>query len=117
MIKNLGARKLGRTSAHRRSLMRNQATSLFLHEAITTTLAKAKELSTYAEKLITKAKPADMNAKRAVSAELTDVDVKKKLFTVLVPRYADRKGGYTRIYKLGARASDRAEMAIIKLVV
>jgi len=117
MIKNLGARKLSRTGSHRRSLMRNQATSLFQHEAITTTLAKAKELSTYAEKLITKAKPADMNAKRAVAAELTDKAVKKKLFEVLVPRYAERKGGYTRIYKLGTRVSDRSEMAMIKLVV
>jgi large subunit ribosomal protein L17 len=97
--------------------MRNQATSLFQHEAITTTLAKAKELSSYAEKLITKAKPSDINAKRAISAELNDNAVKKKLFQVLVPRYAERKGGYTRIYKLGSRKSDCSEMALIKLVV
>ena len=117
MIKNLGARKLSRTGSHRRAMLRNQATSLFQHESITTTLAKAKELSSFAERLITRAKPADVNAKRAISAELNNAEVKKKLFEVLVPRYAERKGGYTRIYKLGARTSDRAEMAVIKLVV
>ncbi|MCX5778591.1 MAG: 50S ribosomal protein L17 [Elusimicrobia bacterium] len=116
MIKNLNGSKLGRTSAHKRALLRNLATSLFLHEKIQTTQAKAKELVRYAEKLITKARPADLNARRAIKGEIQDEIVYKKMFDVLVPRYQTRTGGYTQIYKTGTRVGDRAEMALVKLV-
>ncbi|HBU69771.1 MAG TPA: 50S ribosomal protein L17 [Elusimicrobia bacterium] len=116
MIKNRGSRKLSVTSAHRRSLLRNLATSLFLHEKITTTLAKAKEVSGFSERLITVAGRKDVNAKRAVAKEISNKEVMKKLFEVLVPRYEGRKGGFTRIYKLGTRKGDRASTAIIQLL-
>jgi len=116
MIKNYGARKLSRTSAHRRSLLRNLATSLFLHEKIETTHTKAKELSKYSQKLLTSAKPGDFNAKRAVFAEIKDEVVRKKIFDVLVPRYKDRAGGLTKIFIVGTRRGDAASVAIIKLL-
>ena len=83
MIKNLGSRKLGKTSAHKRSMLRNLATSLFKHEKITTTLPKAKELVSYSERLITKARPGDLNARRAIACEIKDKVVTKKIFDVL----------------------------------
>jgi large subunit ribosomal protein L17 len=116
MIKNLGARKLSVTSSHKRSMLRNLATSLFQHEKIKTTLSRAKELVSFSEKLITSARPADMNAKRKISGDIKDQLVQKKLFEVLVPRYQGRAGGYTRIFKAGFRKGDNAEMAIVKLV-
>ncbi|MFH1368603.1 MAG: 50S ribosomal protein L17 [Elusimicrobiota bacterium] len=116
MIKNLGARKLSVTSSHRRSMLRNMATSLFQHEKVETTLARAKELVSFSEKLITTAKPSDLNAKRAFSRDIKNADVQKKVFDVLVPRYKDRKGGYTRIYRLGSRVGDNAQMALVKLI-
>ena len=116
MIKNLGGRKLSVTAAHRRSMLRNMAESLFLHEKITTTLARAKEVARFSEKLITAARPCDMNAKRKISADIKDQVVAKKLFEVLVPRYQSRAGGYTRILKVGNRKGDNAEIAIVKLV-
>ena len=109
-------RKLGRTSAHRRALMTNLATSLFDKERITTTLPKAKELRSFAERLITKAKGDTLHARRQVARHVHDSDVLRKVFDQLSPRYADRPGGYTRIYKLGYRKGDSAEMAIIELV-
>jgi large subunit ribosomal protein L17 len=116
MIKNTHKRKLNRTGAHRKALLRNLATSLFQHEKITTTLPKAKELASFSEKLITMAKPATLNARRAISSEIKDKQVCQKLIEVLVPRYQARAGGYTQIYRLGTRPGDRAEMAIIKLI-
>jgi len=116
MIKNLGARKLSVTSSHKRSMLRNLATSLFQHEKITTTIARAKELVSFSERLITSARPGDMNAKRRISGDIKDKLIQKKLFEVLVPRYQNRAGGYTRILRVGFRKGDNAEMAIVKLV-
>jgi len=109
-------RKLNRTASHRRAMLRNMATSLFLHERIETTTAKAKELRPYAERLITLAKRGDLHARRLAAARMQDRDVVGKLFDELGPRYSDRPGGYTRILKLGARKGDAAEMALIELV-
>jgi len=116
MIKNYGRRKLSVTSSHRRSLLRNLAQSLFQHEKITTTLSKAKEVAGFSERLITMARPKDLNARRALLREINNREVLKKLIDVLVPRYQDRKGGYTAIMRLGRRVGDRAEMAIVKLI-
>lgn len=116
MIKNLGGRKLSVTSAHRRSMLRNLATSLFQHEKIKTTVARAKEVASFSEKLITSARPGDMNAKRRISMDIKDKLIQKKLFEVLVPRYQNRPGGYTRVLKVGFRKGDNAEMAIVKLM-
>ncbi|HKQ97727.1 MAG TPA: 50S ribosomal protein L17 [Candidatus Polarisedimenticolia bacterium] len=116
MRHNAGYRKLGRTSSHRRALLRSLTTSLFLHERIRTTLPKAKELRPFAEKLITLARRDNLHARRQVAAEVADRDVVKKLFASLGPRFASRPGGYTRTMKLGKRQGDGAEMAIIELV-
>lgn len=96
--------------------MRNLATSLFRHGRIETTTAKAKELRVYAEPLITKAKRGDLHARRLVARKIRDREVLAKLFNEIGPRFADRPGGYTRIYQLGHRPGDAAEMAIIELV-
>lgn len=117
MIKNLNTRKLAVTPSHKKAMMRNMATSLFLHETITTTVARAKEVVRFAERLITKAKPADLNAKKAIHADITNKEVVKKVFDVLVPRYKERNGGYTQIVKLGTRKGDSAKMAVVKLVI
>jgi large subunit ribosomal protein L17 len=109
-------RKLGRPTAHRRAMMSNLATSLFDNERITTTLPKAKELRSFAERLITRAKKDSLHSRRLVARVVHDKDVLRKLFDQLSPRYADRPGGYTRIYKLGYRKGDSAEMAVIELV-
>lgn len=97
-------------------MMRNLATSLFRHGRIETTTAKAKELRVYAEPLITKAKRGDLHARRLVARKIRDREVLAKLFNEIGPRFADRPGGYTRIYQLGHRPGDAAEMAIIELV-
>ena len=109
-------RKLSRTASHRRATLRNMATSLFLHERIETTTAKAKELRPYAERLITLAKRGDLHARRLAAAKIQDRDVVGKLFDELGPRFAERPGGYTRILKLGARKGDAADMSLIELV-
>ena len=109
-------RKLGRPTAHRKAMMSNLATSLFDNERITTTLPRAKELRSFAERLITRAKKDSLHARRLVARVVHDKAVLKKLFDQLSPRYADRPGGYTRIYKLGYRKGDSAEMAVIELV-
>ena len=111
-----GHRKLQRTSSHRTALFRNMAAALIKHEQITTTLAKARELRPYAEKLITLAKKGGLANRRLAHARLLDDTQLVKLFDVLAPRYADRAGGYTRIIKANIRASDAAAMAIIELV-
>jgi large subunit ribosomal protein L17 len=117
MIKTYNGSKLGVTSSHKKALLRNLATELFLHEKITTTLPKAKELVSYAEKLVTKAKKADLSAIRAINNQIHNKDIAKKIFDVLVPRYKERQGGYTQILKVGTRRGDSAEVAIVKLVV
>lgn len=109
-------RKLGRTSAHRTAMLRNMAASLIKHEQITTTLAKAKELRPYTEKLVTLAKRGGLSNRRLAHARLMDDAQLVKLFDVIAPRYADRQGGYTRVLKAGIRASDAAPMAVIEFV-
>jgi len=116
MRHRVGGRKLQRTSAHRIALFRNMSAALIKHEQITTTVAKAKELRPYVEKLITLAKKGGLSNRRLAHARLLDDTQLVKLFDVLAGRYADRNGGYTRIIKTGPRASDAASMAIIEFV-
>ena len=116
MIKNLNTRKLAVTPSHKKAMMRNMTTSLFLHEQIKTTVPRAKEVVRFAEKLITKAKPADLNAKKAIYADISNKDVVKKVFDVLVPRYKERNGGYTRAIKAGVRLGDNAQKVIVEFV-
>ena len=96
--------------------MRNMATSLFAHERIETTTAKAKELRPYAERLITLGKRGDLHARRLAGRQIADRDILGKLFDDIAPRFTERPGGYTRILKLGNRRGDAAEMALIELV-
>jgi large subunit ribosomal protein L17 len=116
MRHRVGGRKLQRTASHRTALFRNQAAALIKHEQITTTLAKAKELRPYVEKLVTLAKKGGLSNRRLAHARLLDDTQLKKLFEVLAERYAGRAGGYTRVIKAGIRASDAAAMAIIEFV-
>jgi len=116
MRHRVGGRKLQRTASHRIALFRNQSAALIKHEQITTTLAKAKELRPYVEKLITLAKKGGLSNRRLAHARLQDDAQLVKLFDVIAARYADRNGGYTRIIKAGIRASDAAPMAIIEFV-
>ena len=116
MRHRVAGRKLQRTSSHRAALFRNMAAALIKHEQITTTLAKAKELRPYTEKLITLAKKGGLSNRRLAHARLLDETQLTKLFDTLAPRYAERPGGYIRIIKAGIRASDAAPMAIIALV-
>ena len=116
MRHRVGGRKLQRTSSHRAALFRNMAAALIKHEQITTTLAKAKELRPYTEKLVTLAKKGGLSNRRLAHARLLDDAQLSKLFGVLATRYADRAGGYTRIVKAGIRISDAADMAIIEFV-
>jgi large subunit ribosomal protein L17 len=109
-------RHLNRTASHRKAMLRNMATSLFKHGRIETTVAKAKELRVYAEPLITKAKQGDLHSRRVVARKIRDSEVLAKLFDEIGPRYAERPGGYTRVVKLGHRAGDAADVAIIELV-
>ena len=109
-------RKLGRDSSARKALLRSIVTSLFQHERIETTEAKAKELRKVADKMLTLAKRGDLHARRQVLAYMMDEDVVKKLFDEIAPKYKDRQGGYTRIIKTGVRQGDAAPMVIIELV-
>ena len=114
MRHNIGYRKLGRTSSHRKALLRSLATSLFRHERIRTTVPKAKELRPFAEKLITLARRDTLHARRQVLRVVTDKEVVKKLFSTLAPRFATRPGGYTRTLRLGTRLGDGADVAIVE---
>ena len=116
MRHRVGHRKLQRTSSHRAALFRNMAAALIKHEQITTTLAKAKELRPYTEKLVTLAKKGGLSNRRLAHSRLLDDTQLVKLFDVLAARYADRNGGYIRIVKAGIRASDAASMAVIEFV-
>ncbi|MCP3982629.1 MAG: 50S ribosomal protein L17 [bacterium] len=116
MRHRVAGRKLGRTSEHRLALLRNMSTSLFDKEKITTTLAKAKELRPFAEKLLTLTKKETLHARRQVLRHIHDRTVVAKMFDTLSARYSARPGGYTRIIKLGPRRGDNAELAIIELV-
>ena len=116
MRHRVGGRKLQRTSAHRIALFRNMSAALIKHEQITTTVAKAKELRPYVEKLVTLAKKGGLSNRRLAHARLLDDAQLVKLFDVLAARYADRNGGYTRVIKAGTRASDASPMAVIEFV-
>ncbi|MDR0956606.1 MAG: 50S ribosomal protein L17 [Endomicrobium sp.] len=117
MIKTYNGSKLGRTSSHKKALLRNLAMDLFFHEKIKTTLPKAKELVSYCEKLITRAKKTNLSAIRAVSSEIHNKAVVKKVCDVLVQRYKERKGGYTQIIRISKRQGDSADVAIVKLII
>ena len=109
-------RQLNRNSSHRQAMFQNMANSLFLHEAIKTTLPKAKELRRVVEPLITKAKSDSVANRRHVFSKLRDDAMVAKLFTELGPFYKDRPGGYVRILKVGFRTGDKAPMALVQLV-
>ena len=111
-----GSRKLGRTSDHRKAMLRGMVTLLLEKGKIITTVSRAKEVRSAAEKMITLGKGNTLHTKRQVYAYITKEDVVKKLFDEIAPKYADRVGGYTQVYKLGPRRGDAAEMALIKLV-
>lgn len=109
-------RKLGRTASHKKALLNNLATSLFTHGSIRTTYAKAKELRSMAERMITFAKRGDLHARRQVLRRIRNQVVVAKLFDEIAPTFADRNGGYTRVLKLGPRRGDSVEMCLIELV-
>ncbi|MSP49290.1 MAG: 50S ribosomal protein L17 [Alphaproteobacteria bacterium] len=116
MRHNMSGRSFSRQSGHRKAMFKNLAQALIKHEQITTTLPKAKDLRPVAEKLITLGKRGSLHARRQAYAALRDEAATKKLFDVLGPRYAARKGGYTRVLKAGFRYGDAAAMAVIELV-
>ena len=116
MRHNVKGRKLGRTASHRKATLNSLATSLLKYKRIKTTLAKAKETRTFAEKLVTKARKGDLHAKKQVMDLIKDREVVKELFSEIIPKIGDRPGGYTRVIKLGHRMGDAAQMAIIELV-
>jgi large subunit ribosomal protein L17 len=111
-----GLRKLNRTSSHRLAMFRNMSVSLIMHEAIKTTLPKAKSLRKVIEPLITLGKEPSLANKRLAFARLRDRDAVVKLFAEIGPRYAERNGGYTRVLKMGHRQGDNAPMAFMELV-
>jgi large subunit ribosomal protein L17 len=109
-------RKLNMNSSHRIALARAQATALFRHGRIKTTLTKAKNLQPFVEKLITTARGADLHARRLIARDIQDVEIQRKLMNEIAPTYAARPGGYTRIYRLGTRRGDAVQEAFIELV-
>src|SRR6187551_1319093 len=109
-------RQLSRTATHKRALLNNMATSLFVHGRVLTTEAKAKELRPYAEKLITLARRGDLHARRQAEQKIKDREVLGRLFSEIGPRFAARPGGYTRILKMGHRVGDSADIARIELL-
>ena len=111
-----GHRKLGRPTAHRKAMLRNQVTDLLREGRITTTDTRAKEARRQAEKMITLAKRGDLHARRQALAYVYDETVVTKLFDEIAPKYADRKGGYTRIVKIGLRKGDAAMEVLLELV-
>lgn len=115
MRHRLGLRKLNRTSSHRLAMLRNMAVSLLQHEAIKTTLPKAKELRRVVEPLITLAKNDSVANRRLAFNRLRDREIVSKLFNEVGPRFANRNGGYTRILKMGFRVGDNAPMAYVEL--
>ena len=116
MRHKLGLRKLNRTSAHRLAMLRNMMNSLLRHEAIKTTLPKAKELRRVVEPMITLAKEPTVANKRLAFNRLRDREIVVKLFNEIGPMFKDRKGGYTRILKMGYRVGDNAPLAYVELV-
>lgn len=116
MKHNIGHRKLNRTSSHRKSLLMNLSNALIKHEQITTTLTKAKELRPFVEKIVTLGKRGDLESRRKAIAILQDNKMTRKIFDTFADRYKDRKGGYTRIVKIGNRYGDNAPTAVIEFV-
>ena len=111
-----GQRKLGMPTDQRKAMLRNQVTSFLENGKMTTTLTRAKETRSMAEKMITLGKKGTLAARRQALAYITKEDVVTKLFSEIAPKYADRNRGYTRIYKLGERRGDAAQMAVLELV-
>ena len=111
-----GARKLGRSTDHRKAMLRAMVTFLMENGKIETTVTRAKEVRSMAEKMITIAKAGDLHSKHQVYSYITKETVAKKVMDEIAPKYADRNGGYTRIVKIGPRRGDAAEMAIIELI-
>ena len=111
-----GTRKLGRPTAHRNAMLRGMVTLLLENGQVETTLTRAKEVRSMAEKMITLGKKNTLASRRQALAYITKEDVVTKVFSELAPLYAERNGGYTQIYKLGPRRGDGAEMAIVKLI-
>ena len=109
-------RRLGRKTSHREAMFRNMVTSLLSHEKITTTDAKAKEIRSVAEKMITLGKRGDLHSMRLAASFIREKSVVTKLFSTIAPRYKERSGGYTRIIKLGIRQGDTAPISMIELV-
>jgi large subunit ribosomal protein L17 len=109
-------RRLGRTTSHREAMFRNLVTSFLNHEKITTTDAKAKEIRSVAEKMITLGKRGDLHSLRLAASYIREKSIVTKLFSTIAPRYKDRHGGYTRIVKLGIRQGDAAPVSLIELV-
>ena len=116
MKHKVGYNRLGRKSAHRKSMTRNMVTSLFKYERITTSKAKAREIRRTAEKMITRAKVDSVHNRRTVGKDIKDQEILAKLFTDIGPRFVSRPGGYTRMLKLGPRPTDATEMVILELV-
>ena len=116
MRHRLAGKRLGRTTSHKRAMLRNMVTSLFEHERIVTTTPKAKELRRVADKMITLAKRGDLHARRQALSYIQDKNIVAKLFNEIREDYMDRNGGYTRIIRTGNRTGDAAPMAIIELV-
>jgi large subunit ribosomal protein L17 len=107
---------LGGSASHQKAILSNLAQELFWDERVTTTIAKAKMLRPYAEKMITKARHGSLHDRRMVLKDIQDTEIVTRLFDEVAPRYAERPGGYTRILRLGPRRGDGAEMAIVELV-
>lgn len=116
MQHNRAGRKLGRTTAHRKALFRNQLSSLITHERIQTTLPKAKDLRPLIEKMVTLGKRGGLHARRLALKTIPEAVTVKRLFEEIAPRFKERAGGYTRILKLGRRPGDGAEMAILEFI-
>ena len=111
-----GTRKLGRTTAQRKAMMRGMVTLLLENGQVETTLTRAKEVRSIAEKMITLGKKNTLASRRSALAYITKEDVVTKLFSEIAPKYENRNGGYTQIFKMGPRRGDATEMALIKLI-
>ena len=116
MKHNIKNKKLNKTSSHRKAMFMNMSNALIKHEQITTTLAKAKELKRFVEKIVTLGKKGDLISRRKTISTLQDNNMTRKVFDILADRYKDRSGGYTRIIKLGNRFGDNAPTAVIEFV-
>ena len=116
MKHNIKNKKLNKTTSHRKAMFMNLSNALIKHEQITTTLAKAKELKRFVEKIITLGKKGDLQSRRKTISILQDQAMTKKTFDILADRYKDRSGGYTRVIKLGNRFGDNSPMAVIEFV-